>query len=172
MLWGWSEPWKGGVGCRTLSNIDSLYSGGLIALDTVVFIDMFSHWRTRLLRRTQSSSATSYNDLPTSSFYPRCASSCREPCRTRTDLHVSGRWDLIYIGAYTHKFIGHETANWRGWDGRQFTQESSYPTSIESDSTSHDPSPDVHTPSKWKTHNRPDSVPRQYVFSGPSRSMV
>ena len=26
---------------------------------------------------------------------------------------------LIYIGAYTHKYIGHEIANWWGWGGRR-----------------------------------------------------
>jgi hypothetical protein len=26
---------------------------------------------------------------------------------------------LIYIGAYTHKYIGHGIANWWGWDGRR-----------------------------------------------------
>jgi hypothetical protein len=25
---------------------------------------------------------------------------------------------LIYIGVYTHKYIGHEIANWWGWGGR------------------------------------------------------
>jgi hypothetical protein len=46
------------------------------------------------------------------------------------------------------------------------------PAPIESDATSHDPSPAVHAPSKWKAPSRPDSVPRQYVSSGPARSMV
>ena len=35
------------------------------------------------------------------------------------------------------------------------------PTPIESDLTSHDPSPAVHAPSKWKAPSRPDSVPSQ-----------
>ncbi len=26
---------------------------------------------------------------------------------------------LIYIGAYAHKYIGHEIANWWGWGGRR-----------------------------------------------------
>ena len=53
-------------------------------------------------------------------------------------LRVAGRWrstslrwcsvihtchanaiHLIYIGAYTYKYIGHETANWLGCDGRR-----------------------------------------------------
>ncbi len=42
---------------------------------------------------------------------------------------------------------------------------------IESDATSHDPSPTVHTPSKWKAPSSPDSVPIQYGASGPPSSM-
>jgi hypothetical protein len=46
------------------------------------------------------------------------------------------------------------------------------PTPIESHVTSHDPFPVVHDPSKWKAPSSPDSVPSQYVASGPTRSMV
>ncbi len=41
-----------------------------------------------------------------------------------------------------------------------------------SDATSHDPSPAVHAPSKWKSPSSPDSVPSQYVSSVPVRSMM
>jgi hypothetical protein len=44
-------------------------------------------------------------------------------------LRVTGRWKstslrsltvhLKYIGAYSYKYIGHETANWLGWGGRR-----------------------------------------------------
>jgi hypothetical protein len=46
------------------------------------------------------------------------------------------------------------------------------PAPIESYATSHDPSPAGHAPSKWNAPSRPDSVPSQYVASGPAKSMV
>jgi len=34
------------------------------------------------------------------------------------EVHVNAMF-LIYTGAYTHKYIGHEIGNWWGWDGRR-----------------------------------------------------